>query len=130
MLRASFRAVDRERSDRVTSGPETGAIWRPYSTFRNPKLVTPLAPTRYEIEIYPFGHVFRAGHELVLQLHAPPFNDPLSIGLYPPEQTPALVQTLASSSVLLPVLPVTPPAAAAPASCTEVAGELCLVAPR
>jgi predicted acyl esterase len=129
MLRASFRELDRRRSDRVRSGPHRGEIWRPYHPFVHPQLVTPGRPETYEIEIFPLGHIFRAGHELVLQLHAPPPNDPLSIGAYPPEQAPAAVQVLDGTSVLLPFLPVVPKPWATPPDCSRISGELCLKAP-
>jgi predicted acyl esterase len=128
MLRGSFREVDLGRSDRVRRGPHKGEIWRPYHPFVHPQQVTPLQPTRFEIEIFPLGHVFRAGHELVLQLHAPPPNDPLSIGTYPPQQAPAVVQVLQDpqhpTSVLLPVLPQARAPWALP-SCVRSAGPQC-----
>jgi predicted acyl esterase len=126
MLRASLRRVDPQRSDRVRSGPHRGAIWRPHHSFVDPQPLTPGEPTTFEIEIYPVAHVFRAGHELVLQLHAPPPNDPLSINTHLPAGTPALVETLAGSSVLLPFLETVPKGFARPASCAEIAGELCI----
>ena len=129
MLRASFRELDRARSDRVRSGPHRGEIWRPYHPFVDPQLVTPGQPETYEIEIFPLGHIFRAGHELVLQLHAPPPNDPLSIGAYPPEQAPAAVQVLEGTSVLLPFLPVVPKTWDTPPDCSHISGELCLKGP-
>jgi hypothetical protein len=133
MQRASFREVDRSRSDKVRRGPHKGEIWRPYHPFVDPQSVPAGEPQRYEIEIYPLGHVFRPGHELVLQLHAPPPNDPLSIGTYAPATAPGVVDVLSDakhrSSVLLPVLPKLPPKWK-PATCADVAGELCLVAPQ
>ena len=129
MLRASFRELDRSRSDRVRSGPHRGEIWRPYHPFVDPQAVTPGRPETYEIEIFPLGHLFRTGHELVLQLHAPPPNDPLSIGAYPPEQAPAAVQVLDGTSVLLPFVPVVPKTWDTPPDCSRISGELCLKAP-
>jgi uncharacterized protein len=126
MLRASFRKLDAKRSDRVRSGPHKGEIWRPYHPFTDPQLLTPGQPETYELEIFPLGHIFRAGHELVLQLHAPPPNDPLSIGAYPPEQAPAVVQVLDGSSVLLPFLPEVPATWDAPPGCARISGEICL----
>ena len=126
MLRASFRALDRTRSDRVRKGPHKGEIWRPHHSFADPEPVTLLEPARYDIEIYPVGHVFRAGHELVLQLHSPPPNEAFSIDTHAPEQAPALVETLAGSSVLLPFLPELPPVWADETPCGRTAGELCI----
>ncbi len=130
VLKASYRAVDQTRSDRVASGPRKGEVWRPYHPYTNPQNVPIGEPQRYELEIYPLGHVFRPGHELVLQLHTPPPNDPLSIGTFTPTDVPASVQVLDDpehrSSILLPVLPRLP-GNWAHVPCGTTAGELCLV---
>jgi predicted acyl esterase len=128
LLRASFRRVDELRSDRVPRGRRKGEIWRPHHPFVDPEALPAGVPQRYELEIYPLGHVFGAGHELVLQLHAPPPNDPLSPGAYAPAKRPARVE-VHRASILLAVLPGLPPDWM-PASCDRVSGELCLVAPR
>ena len=131
LLRASFRAVDEARSERVADGPHAGEIYRPYHPFVNPELVIPSQATKFEIEVFPVAQYLRAGHTLILRVHAPPLNDPLSTYSYPPEQAPGVVQILQDadhrSSILLPFLP--DPSAVAHGSddptCGQVSGEVC-----
>lgn len=129
LLRGSFRAVDPARSDRVAHGPRKGEIYRPHHPYVDPVPVVPTQATEFQIEVYPIGQVLRAGHELVLRVHAPPLNDPLSTWIYPPEQLPGVVQILQSadhpSSILLPFLPTLPPHGASEPACGEVSGQVC-----
>lgn len=130
LLRASFRATDDTKADRVASGPLAGTVYRPYHPFVGSQLLTPGQAYRYDIEIYPLGHVFRAGHELVLAVHAPPLSDPLSTDGWNSHQAPAVNTILQDaqhrSSVLLPVLPTVPPLAASPPGCGDLTGEPCV----
>jgi hypothetical protein len=129
LLRGSLRAVDEARSDRVEHGPHKGEIYRPYHPFDEIVPVLPTQATRFEIEIFPVGQVLRAGHELVVRVHAPPLNDPLSTYTYPPEQAPGVVQILQDadhrSSLLAPFLPTLPPHTDSEPVCGEVAGQVC-----
>jgi putative CocE/NonD family hydrolase len=129
LLRASFREVDPARSERVPFGPHRGEIYRPYHPFVNPTTVLPEVPIKYEIEVFPVAQVLRKGHQLVVRVHAPPLNDPLSTYSYPPEQAPGVVQILQDadhpSSILLPFLPTLPAFVASEPTCGQVSGEVC-----
>jgi uncharacterized protein len=71
MLRASHRAIDRAQSQKTSSG----RIYRPWRPHEERTLLTPGAVTEYLIDIWPVGHVFLPGHELVVKVHAPPAED-------------------------------------------------------
>src|SRR5205807_4253411 len=88
LLRASFRAVDEFHSDRVPSGPHAGEVYRPYHPFTNAALLLPPGqPNQYQIEVFTLGHLFRAGHKLLVKVSAPPFADELYA--YASDQPPA-----------------------------------------
>lgn len=129
LQRASLRELDESRSDRVAFGPHRGEIYRPFHPFDAIDPVIPTQATKFEIEVFPVGQVLRKGHQLVIRLHAPPLNDPLSTYSYAPEQAPTVVQVLQDadhrSSILLPFLPELPAFTAAEPACGEVAGEVC-----
>lgn len=115
LQRASHRAIDDGRSDKVEGGPEDGSYYRAHHPHTNTtlNLLTPGEPTKFEIEVFPLAHLFRAGHTLQLRLHAPPAKDPLSIYAWASAQPPA-VNTVysgavdgfegAQTSILLPML--------------------------
>jgi len=73
--------------------------------------------------------VFRAGHELVLQLHAPPPSYPLSTYVWASAQPPAintvLQDPLHRSSLLLPLLRGLPPISNTAPDCGALTGEPC-----
>lgn len=71
MLRASHRAVDASQSQFTADG----RIYRPYRPHTERSLVAPGEVVDYLIDIFPVGHVFLPGHELVVKLHAPPLDD-------------------------------------------------------
>ena len=82
--------------------------------------VYPRKPYRFEIEVFPVGHVFRSGHKLSLSISQPPLDDPVPVAnkkwgtyKYESNQPPGTVTiyrgTGYPSSVLLPVLPGLPP---------------------
>lgn len=103
MLKASHRAIMRGLSDRLSSGE----IYRPHRPHTNPTLVEPGKVYKYLVEIFPFGHVFRPGHKLVVKLHTPPAVD--SYYAYVPKR-PAGINTLYHdakhpSSLMLPFVP-------------------------
>jgi predicted acyl esterase len=128
MLRASFRAVDPDRSDRVQDGPLAGAIYRPFHPFTDPALLTPGQPVELQIEIFPLGHVLRPGHRLLVQVYSPPVADELNS--YATGQPPAVNTILEDdahrSSLLVPWLAATPPIAAKAPACGTQTGVRCV----
>jgi uncharacterized protein len=128
--RASFASsFDPKRSSRIRRGPHRGEIYRPYHHFVDPQELVPGGTYEFQIEVFPFGHVFRTGHALVLQIHAPPPNDPISTYVYEPN-LPAIVTIVQDdefpSSILLPVMRTLPPMWRTPPACGDVIGELCV----
>jgi len=123
MLRASYRTVDEQMSTWADMQGERVLI-RPYHTLQDRQPLDPGEPYRFEIEVFPVGHVFRAGHKLSLSISKPPLNDPVPIAKrksgyksgsykYESNQPPGTVTIHRGadypSSVLLPVLPDLPP---------------------
>ncbi len=103
MLRASHRAVIGDLSDRLPNG----RIYRPHRPHTNPTPITPGETYEYLVEIFPFGHVFRKGHRLIVKIHAAPRVD--SLYIYAPK-TPPGINTIyhdseRPSSLMLPVVP-------------------------
>ena len=118
MLRASHRQIDRSQSQFTADG----RIYRPYRPHTERALVTPGATIDYLIDVYPVGHVFPPGHELVVKLHAPPLDD--NDYMYVQKTLPG-VNTLhfgagTPSRLMLPVIPMsavrdfTPPSGQCP----------------
>jgi putative CocE/NonD family hydrolase len=105
MLKASHRAIMPGLSDRRPDG----SIYRPHRPHTNPTLIDPGKTYRYLVEIFPFGHVFRPGHRLIVKVHTPPAAD--SYYAYIPKR-PVGVNTLYHdakhpSSLTLPFVPLT-----------------------
>lgn len=129
LLRASHREIDEQRSPRIEHGPFKGEIYRPEHPHTEIVPVVPTQPTEFQIEVFPVAQVLRAGHELIVRVHAPPLNDPLSTWTYPAEQAPGVVQILQSadhpSSILLPFLPELPAYDPAEPVCGKVSGQVC-----
>jgi uncharacterized protein len=71
MLRASHRAIDESQSQFTADG----RIYRPWRPHTERWLVTPGAVVDYLIDVFPVGHVFLPGHELLVKVHAPPLDD-------------------------------------------------------
>jgi predicted acyl esterase len=71
MLRASHRQIDEAESQKTADGQ----IYRPWRPHEDRELATPLQETEYLIDVFPVGHVFLPGHELVVKVHAPPADD-------------------------------------------------------
>ncbi|MFN2390270.1 MAG: CocE/NonD family hydrolase [Actinomycetota bacterium] len=71
LLRASHRAILEGLSDRTRAG----RIYRPWRPHTNPTPIAPGEVYRYLVEIFPFGHVFRPGHRLVVKIHSAPLAD-------------------------------------------------------
>jgi putative CocE/NonD family hydrolase len=107
MLRASHREVDPERSDWVTLRDGRRIMYRPFHPHVAPALITPNQVYEYVIEVFPVGHVFRAGHRLAVKVHTPPLVD--SYYAYVPRRAPAVNTILHDaehpSQLLLPFVP-------------------------
>ena len=95
-LKASHRAIDPARSYCVGAdglrAPCDGSnlMVQPYRPHTNPQPVTPGEIVDYTIEVFPLGHVFRAGHRILVQIHTPPIVDDIW-GYTPTQHQPALV---------------------------------------
>lgn len=111
LLKASHRAVDPLRSyyvrddaqgNRLFNGTGSGYLRefpngslddllmvQPYRPHTNPQPVFPGTIEKYRIEIFPLGHVFRAGHRLMVRIMTPPLTD--SLWGYTATHQPALV---------------------------------------
>ncbi len=103
MLKATHRAVTGSLSDKLSDG----TIYRPHRPHTNPTSITPGEIYEYLVEIFPFGHVFRPGHKLIVKIHTPPAVD--SYYAYIPKR-PAGVNTLyhggkTPSRLMLPFVP-------------------------
>ena len=70
MLRGSHRAITKSLSQSFK-----GHVYRPWRPHKGRALVVPGTTTEYVLDIWPFGHVFRPGHKLVIKLSAPPAED-------------------------------------------------------
>jgi predicted acyl esterase len=71
MLRASHRQADEAESQKTADGQ----VYRPYRVHQDRELITPGEENQYMIDVFPVGHVFLPGHELVVKVHAPPADD-------------------------------------------------------
>jgi putative CocE/NonD family hydrolase len=103
MLKASHRAIMKGLSDKLPNG----TIYRPHRPHTNPTNIEPGKIYEYLVEIFPFGHVFRPGHKLIVKIHAPPLVD--SYYAYIPKR-PVGVNTLyfggkTPSKLMLPFVP-------------------------
>jgi putative CocE/NonD family hydrolase len=121
MLRASHREVDPERSDWVTTRDGRRVMYRPFHPHVNPTLITPNQVYEYVIEVFPVGHVFRAGHRLAVKIHTPPLVD--SYYAYVPRRVPAVNTVLHDaehpSRIQLPVIPLNGAALGEELACGE-----------
>jgi predicted acyl esterase len=132
LLRASHRTLDREKSySIVQQGKET--LVRPRHTHKAPQPLLPNQPYRFDIEVFPVGHLFRSGHHLAVQISQPPKGDPVTRHRdgdpayeYTSDPPPGVVTVLRDaehpSSVLLPILPELPPMADKPPPAGEQNG--------
>lgn len=107
MLKGSHRAIDGGKSRYFTDGGGDTVMWRPFRPHTGAALVAPGTVVRYDVEIFPVGHVVAAGHRLVMKVHAPPVDD--NDYNYVPKTAPG-VNTLHfsatnPSSLLLPIIP-------------------------
>lgn len=72
LLRASHRSLE-TRSEYT----DDGELARPHHPHTHPQSVTPGQIARYDIEVFPIGHVLYPGHRLVVRVHSPPATDGL-----------------------------------------------------
>jgi predicted acyl esterase len=103
LLRGSHRQVDRSQSQLTPDG----RIYRPWRPHEERSLVAPGQVVDYLIDVFPVGHVFQPGHELVVKVHAPPAEDNDYAYV---QKTLAGVNTLhfgpdAPSRLMLPIVP-------------------------
>jgi len=117
VLRASHDAIEAQHSQcatypsggRITSRECTLAdnIYRPHRAHTAAELITPGQVRRYRLEIWPVGHVFRAGHRLLVKIHAPSAddNDWAYIAKAPPGLNTLHHSVEFPSSLRLPVIP-------------------------
>ena len=98
-LRASHRKLD----------PKQSTVTRPYQTQQeaDQEFLTPGTPTPMRIEIFPFGHVFRAGSRVRISIEGPKFLPELwGFAALPVPATNLVYHDAAHpSSLALPVLP-------------------------
>jgi hypothetical protein len=71
MLRTSHDQIDAAESQKTAGG----LIYRPYRPHELRQNVPIGAERSYLIDVFPVGHVFLPGHELVVKVHAPPADD-------------------------------------------------------
>ncbi len=134
MLRTRHEPIDwaseRHQSFTDSSGRrETYRFWR-FHAADHQLIATPGEPDLYQIEIWPVGHVFRAGHRLMIKITRPPVLD--AYYAYVPRNQPISQNTIYHdaqhpSRIILPLVP-TPPLAAAP-PCGGQEGLRCAPAP-
>ena len=103
LLRASHKGIDPAHSDRTRDG----RIYRPFRPHEGRTLLTPGEPTELLIDVFPFGHVFPPGHELVVKISAPPAddNDWAYISKAPPGVNTLHFGGDTPSRLMLPVVP-------------------------
>jgi putative CocE/NonD family hydrolase len=103
MLRASHRAILKGLSDKLPDG----TIYRPHRPHTNPTTIVPGQTYEYLVELFPFAHVFRPGHKLVVKISAPPAVD--SYYVYLPKRVPSVNTILHDnehpSRLMLPFVP-------------------------
>jgi uncharacterized protein len=107
MLRGSHRHIDEGKSRYFTDSQGDTVMWRPFRPHTAGRLVTPGEVSRYDVEIFPVGHVLKAGHRLVVKVSAPPADD--NDYIYVPKTAPAVntlhFSTQHPSSLLVPLIP-------------------------
>lgn len=71
LLAAAHRALDPSGGDRTPDG----RVYRPLHPHTEPTPVVPGRVEEYLVEVFPAGHVLRAGHRLVVAVSSPPATD-------------------------------------------------------
>ncbi|HVF11643.1 MAG TPA: CocE/NonD family hydrolase C-terminal non-catalytic domain-containing protein, partial [Actinomycetota bacterium] len=93
VLRGGHRAFDHNLSQKSTApdphDPASGPyVYRPFRAHASNELVTPGTVTEYLVEVFPVGHVVRAGHKLQVKVQAPSRVD--SYYAYVPKAAPGI----------------------------------------
>lgn len=124
LLKASHYTVDPNRSFYASDGGERIMV-QPYRPHTNPLVITPGETIRYDVEIWPLGHIFREGHSIRIQIHTPPAIDGIW-GYTATHHEPAAVTVLHDANhpteLLLPVVDGLEAGEAPPASSCPVPG--------
>ncbi len=127
VLRASHRVVDDSQSDHTPDG----RIYRPHRPHTNPTNITPGQTYEYLVEVWPVGHVFRAGHRVSVKVHTPPFVD--SFYAYVPRSAPGVNTVLQGpdtpSRIMLPMVPLTSVQLGPPLPCGAQEAVRCVAQP-
>ena len=101
LLRASHRSLDERRTLRN----DDGDIIRPYHPHTNSEPIVPGDVNRYDVEVWPLGHLVYPGHRLRLAVHTPPAEG--GLWGYEPSRAPGLNTVYRGgdrpSSVLIPL---------------------------
>lgn len=123
LLRASHRRLNEDR----TLYNDDGDIIRPYRPHTNPEPITPGETYRYDVEVFPLGHLVHSDHRLVVAVHTPPVTD--GLWGYEPSRAPGVNTVYRDpdrpSSILLPLVEWTDDEPPEP-GCGEPAGYRCL----
>ena len=124
VLKASHRDVDPLRSFYADDNGSKVMV-QPYRPHTSPRLVPPGEVIKYDLEIWPVGHIFRKGHSLRIQIHTPPAIDGIW-GYTATHHQPAVVNVHHSSqyptNLMLPVVTDVKPGTAAPNTDCRVPG--------
>jgi putative CocE/NonD family hydrolase len=113
VLKASHRAIIPSNSDcvdpaasnaHVSCNAPGAQMYRPYRPHVQADLLTPGARYNLLVEVWPLGHVFRAGHQLRVLVTTPPLFD--NYYAYVPKR-PVGVNTVyfGASKITLPIIP-------------------------
>jgi putative CocE/NonD family hydrolase len=120
-LRASQRALDPARSTELL----------PYQTHTSASMLAPGEPVLARVEIFPFGHLFRAGSRLRVWVEAPTFLPQL--WAFTPTLIPGRVEILHDadhpSRLVLPLVPNDPERIASRPECGRVIRQPCRADP-
>jgi hypothetical protein len=118
LLKSSMRAIDYDQSDYTASGH----LYRPWYSDTNHQYVKPDSVNRYLVEVWPVGWVFRPGHRLRVEVHAPPALD--SFNAYAAKGRTVALNTVLHdpahpSRITLPVVPLTGVTLGPPVACGQ-----------
>jgi putative CocE/NonD family hydrolase len=118
VLKSSMRAINRARSD-YTPG---GHLYRPWYADTAHDYAAPGSVNHYLVEVWPVGWVFRPGHRIAVEVHAPPMID--SFYAYMPKNRALALNTVVHerahpSRITLPVVPIRGLRLGRPIACGE-----------
>src|SRR4051794_5640671 len=118
LLKSSMRAIDDDQSDFTASGH----LYRPWYADSSHQYVKPGSVNHYLVEVWPVGWVFRPGHRLSVEVHAPPALD--SFNSYAAKGRAVALNTVLhdrahASRITLPVVSLTGVTLGAPIRCGQ-----------